>query len=405
MRRRESWPERLQNTVATCLFFVAISSASAGAGEPAPALEVETWEGRVLAAGNLALEGTALAVGPEKVPLADVMEIRVLPNTNASDGTQGELVGLLDGSVHAGTLAPGLAPGTLHLELAHGGNLEVAKTDLAFLRFHDLEPGVTAADVPPGPCAILRNGKVLPCEFDFITFLDVGVKAAGAALQFKREELARLELSTPAGLPQEGVVVNSVRGARVIGKLLSLKKGDVAVQNTRAETFEIGLQNVRGAISFRCSEIRALEFLSKKRRSLLELKPAAVVETPLFDFIRKTRFDASLFGDTLQASEHYFQRGIGVHSKSEIRYKLGKEYRRFVSWVGFDTRLTRVGKAVFRVRGDGKLLAEQPLAASDGLKRLRADVAGVDELTLELDFGDDDSAGDHGVWGDPLLIR
>jgi hypothetical protein len=64
--------------------------------------------------------------------------------------------------------------------------------------------------------------------------------------------------------------------------------------------------------------------------------------------------------------------------------------RRFEAWVGLDDRSGRGGSVRVRLLADGKPLdvgAGHERTAADEPLAVRADVAGVKELTLEVDFG------------------
>ena len=65
----------------------------------------------------------------------------------------------------------------------------------------------------------------------------------------------------------------------------------------------------------------------------------------------------------------------------------------------------KVGDCVIRVLGDGKTLFEKLDARGDQIPAdLKLNVAGVHELTLEVDYGRNDDVGDRVAWANARLL-
>ena len=85
-----------------------------------------------------------------------------------------------------------------------------------------------------------------------------------------------------------------------------------------------------------------------------------------------------------------FDAGLGTHPRTRLVYDLGGKYRRFDALVGLDPVTGRRGSADVRILVDGEI---QPIPGLIGMSSLdspvavRVDVAGVQELTLVVDFG------------------
>ncbi|MFD1686726.1 NPCBM/NEW2 domain-containing protein [Halobellus litoreus] len=115
--------------------------------------------------------------------------------------------------------------------------------------------------------------------------------------------------------------------------------------------------------------------------------------------------DEAVTGNPLQVDGQTYDKGIGTHATSEIRYCLDRNAARFKAKVGMDekggefTGGTAGGDGVvFRVLGDGQILTEQgPVTHPEGAVSIDVDVSDVSVLTLVADGGGDTSY-DHADW-------
>ncbi|MDO5753772.1 endo-alpha-N-acetylgalactosaminidase family protein, partial [Arthrobacter sp.] len=83
-----------------------------------------------------------------------------------------------------------------------------------------------------------------------------------------------------------------------------------------------------------------------------------------------------------------YEKGLGVHATSSVRFYLGAQCTTFTALVGIDdAKLTKThrGNVVFSVVGDGTKLAESPqLTVDDAAFALTADVTGVNYVDLNV---------------------
>ena len=104
-------------------------------------------------------------------------------------------------------------------------------------------------------------------------------------------------------------------------------------------------------------------------------------------------------GKALTVGGRVFDRGLGVHAASEIRYALGSQCSTFSALVGIDDEVGQRGSAQFRVYGDGKLLFDSGLRrGGNPALALNVSVAGVKELRLSVSDGGDNNYYDHADW-------
>ncbi|WP_167768515.1 NPCBM/NEW2 domain-containing protein [Haloarcula amylovorans] len=110
-------------------------------------------------------------------------------------------------------------------------------------------------------------------------------------------------------------------------------------------------------------------------------------------------------GNPLQVDGQTYDKGIGTHATSEIRYCLDQKVARFTAMVGMDEKggeftggAAGGNGVVFRVLGDGQILAEKgPVTHDMGTMSVDVDVSDVSVLSLVAD-GNGDTSYDHADW-------
>jgi len=140
---------------------------------------------------------------------------------------------------------------------------------------------------------------------------------------------------------------------------------------------------------------------------LTELEPIRVEQVPYFDRVIRHRINQALAGGPIIVfGAGRFETGISAAPRCRLTYALERGYERLSTTPGLLDPGGRLGNVTFRVYGDGKVLAEREnVTGSDKVQRLDVDITGVDELTLEVDFGEGQDVGDRAVWAEPTLLR
>jgi alpha-galactosidase len=99
-----------------------------------------------------------------------------------------------------------------------------------------------------------------------------------------------------------------------------------------------------------------------------------------------------------------YEKGLGVHGPSLIRYRLGQACSRFIADVGIDDDEDGHGSVQFEVWADGELLFESGvLTGTSPVSPVSVDVSGRRDLRLFVGVGGDGDVLDHGVWAGALL--
>jgi hypothetical protein len=129
--------------------------------------------------------------------------------------------------------------------------------------------------------------------------------------------------------------------------------------------------------------------------------PAKAVHTPMFDSEFPARMDASVDGGNLVIRGLPCERGIGVHSRSELEFALPGTPQRFIAICGIDSETRGRGAVTARVLADGKEAWKSPVVTGkDQAMTVAVEIGAAKTLTLQVDFGpDEDDSGDHWDWG------
>lgn len=114
--------------------------------------------------------------------------------------------------------------------------------------------------------------------------------------------------------------------------------------------------------------------------------------------------DQALDGRPLQLRGTAYEKGLGVHGPSLIRYRLGQACSKFTADVGIDDDQGGQGSAQFEVWADGvRLFQSGRLTGNSPSSAVSVDLRGRRDLRLFVGVGGDSYEHDHGVWAGALL--
>jgi hypothetical protein len=139
---------------------------------------------------------------------------------------------------------------------------------------------------------------------------------------------------------------------------------------------------------------------------LSDLPIAREVHDPYLDVRRPAVRDGSAAGRWLRLGGDVYDKGLGVHSRSELTYALDGRYEMFAALVGLDDHSGRRGSVRVRVEVDGVAHYRSPeLTAGGPPVAVRVDVYGARRLTLHVEYGRGGNVGDDLNWAEALLVR
>jgi hypothetical protein len=162
------------------------------------------------------------------------------------------------------------------------------------------------------------------------------------------------------------------------------------------------------------ADIKSIDFSLGKVQYLSDLKPESVVWTPFFgqgqvsptlERFYAPRMDRNFDSNPLQLKKTIYPKGLALHSRTEIVYRLPDVYGRFRAVAGIDDTVTPKGNVRLLIRGDDKLLFESAINGSEPPHKIDLDISGVRRITILVDYGDTFGAGDHLILGNARIYK
>jgi hypothetical protein len=156
--------------------------------------------------------------------------------------------------------------------------------------------------------------------------------------------------------------------------------------------------------------VAAIDFSAERIKYLSDLKPRDVQYVPFFDiYLYEYRRDRSLDGTPLTLGGKSYPRGLAIHSKATLKFRIGGEYTRFRAVAGIDDSVRGQNKnenVQLVISGDGKRLFDQEVKTTDAPRPIDLDVSGVRDLEILVDFGSDmRDVADHLDLADAKLLK
>lgn len=109
-------------------------------------------------------------------------------------------------------------------------------------------------------------------------------------------------------------------------------------------------------------------------------------------------------GQPLKIAKKAYEKGLGVHAGSRIRYRLGGRCTAFSTSVGVDDDAAGIGSVRFQVFVDGNAVADSGVMKSgNAAKALHVDVTNKQELVLLASNADDGNGYDHADWAEAFV--
>lgn len=177
--------------------------------------------------------------------------------------------------------------------------------------------------------------------------------------------------------------------------------------SARSITFDGDLQwTTPSGVTASCpaTAIRSIDFSQGKIVFLSDLKPESIDFTPFFGSSEGTpllrslfalRTDTNLEGRPLQLDKRQYRKGLALHSRTEVVYRLPDRYRRFKAVAGIDDTVRPHGDVRLVLSGDDRVLLEATITGSDPPIQIDLDLTGVRRLSILVDFGKNMDVGDH----------
>ena len=402
------------------------------AGGNAPQASLETLDGKTLV-------GTLVAASSDGVTLDTDQGRKTLPLD--------ELIELLTNDKAAGPGFAGvhaLQKDEVHIELADGSvvlgsrftvNDETARFDLLLP-----EPLHTAMEIPISRIVAVRlqaETEETAAEWKRIQERRSGSNAGGDLLVIKKDNSLDYHEGVLGDISDKVVAFNldgdtlPVPRGKVFGLLYHrLLSGDSPSEICRLMGSDGSRWAVRrmelrdGVFSFETPDglvvslplaaVHSVDFSGGKVVYLDDLTPIAADWTPYLGGEKSSLARRSLFGprtgrntagEPIRLGGKEFSRGISLHSRAELAYRLPQGFKRFRATAGIDDRARPHGHVRLTLRGDGRVLLDTALSGTDPPLAVDVDISGSRTLTILVDYGDDLDVADHLGLGDARVVK
>lgn len=152
------------------------------------------------------------------------------------------------------------------------------------------------------------------------------------------------------------------------------------------------------------STIRRIDFSHGKIIFLSDLKPESVTFTPYFGGGKAlpllTKFfalreDRNLRSGPLQLEKREYKKGLALHSRTKVVYRLPGRFSRFQATVGIDDAVRPRGNVRLVIYGDDRVLLESTVTGADPPQPVDLDLSGVRRISILADFGEAMDVADH----------
>ena len=151
------------------------------------------------------------------------------------------------------------------------------------------------------------------------------------------------------------------------------------------------------------ADLERLDFSSASTQLLGDLEPESFQyvsffggkdQPPSLAEFYKPRRDSSFDQLPLRVAGKTFAKGLSLHARTKVVYRLPGKFSRLSAVVGIDDSVRDAGDVRLEIRGDGKMLWEESVRGTDAPRLLDVSVQGVKRLEIVADFGGDFDAGD-----------
>jgi hypothetical protein len=244
---------------------------------------------------------------------------------------------------------------------------------------------------------LMTNGDVVR---GLVTALDVDrlsieTDAGATELPMRLIVAVRFAAAPPPPLPSPHFVIVFDNGDR-------LAVSDVTASPKTAN----GITRFGAGIRFAFHRVARMDVVGGRWEWLADVEPAAYEHTPMISLEWPYKKNRNVRDGPMRVAGTSFAHGLGVHSRSRLRYNLNGRYQTLVTSYGIDDDSGPLADVSVRIAVDGRVVFED-----SGVRRgqlagpIRVDVAGADSLELVVDFGENGDVQDRFNWVEPALIR
>ena len=385
-----------------------------------PAVEVQTLSERQLQGTLESLTANSAILktgsGSESIPTTDLLKLRSVSPASAP-AIESIVVRLVDDSqLRVRTfLSSGTVVTVTHPQL---GELRIPVASVSSVRFAAVDSKVDPEwnqlieRAPKKDMIAVRKGDVLDHLDGIVGSMNdatLQFQLDGDDIPVKREKVFGLIFSKRESSARKSVAQVELSS----GDLLSAKQ--IEWNGTKwLVRLVTGLETQIAPES-----LKMIDYSISKFTYLSDLEPRGMKHTPFFgefsDFnVFAYRRDKDFEGNRISLGHKTYAKGLAIHSKTVLKYRLGGDYRRFQAVMGIGDEINR-GNVDVTVKADEKVVFNGPVKVGEngaqGARRpapqvLDIEVSGVVELEILVDYGSDKiDIGDRLYLANARLVR
>lgn len=398
----------------TALLIATLLSASSPSAAP-PTFETRTVAGKPQAGTlvelnekRLVLSTSAGRVDLEIEQLVSLVQVGAPRTTELAQ----VWIELVDGSLLLARQFTAVG-GRAKVVLTGERTVELPTAAVATVRFHPPSPALDAEwarvlDVhADGDLLVVRKGDTLDYHkgvLGDVAEAEVQFEVDGERLPVKRSKLGGLAYYHPSAgrLPEVSCRITDASGSRWAARSV---RYDGALRWTTAAGVEL---------AGRLADLAKIDFASDRVAYLSDIKPESSTWTPFFRLDKELpllsqyyalRQDRAADAPALRLGGEEYRKGLALHSRTLVVYRLPDRFTRFKAVAGIDERVHPRGSVHLVIRGDDRVLFEGDVTGADPPRNLDLDVTGVRRLSVLVDFARELNVGDHLLLCEARVIK
>ncbi len=167
------------------------------------------------------------------------------------------------------------------------------------------------------------------------------------------------------------------------------------------------------------AHVQSIDFGSSSSIYLSDLEPDQLKWTPFLQVkeldeelrqLFRPRRDRTFRGSKLRLKmtdgpSQEYNKGLSMHSRTELVYRLAGEYRQFAAFAGLEPTLADSGSVTLVISADGAERWRREITANADAIPIDLDVTGVNWLTLLVDYGQQGDVADQLNLCDARLVK
>lgn len=203
--------------------------------------------------------------------------------------------------------------------------------------------------------------------------------------------------------PDAACTVDDSHGWRLKAKSVALVDGQLSVTTLAGPTFVRPIDSVT-----------RLDYSAGKVVYLSDLEPELAKWTPYLDFgnaapalaqFYAPRRDEGREHQPLRLGGKTYAKGLSLYSRTAMEYRLPSGVTKFKATAGIDDAVRPAGNVRLLISADGKQIFDRSLTGADALVDLDLNVSGARRLSILVDYGDNQDAGDYLDLADARMLK